>query len=71
MAVVSMARDFMIHAAINWGEDGSDDLSLWPFALDHAAWLYNRVPQQNSGLTPLEMVSGCKSDHKDLMRTHV
>ena len=71
MAVVSMARDFMIHAAINWGEDGSDDLSLWPFALDHAAWLYNGVPQQNSGLTPLEMVSGCKSDHKDLMRTHV
>ena len=53
MAVVSMARDFMIHAAINWGEDGSDDLSLWPFALDHAAWPYTRVPQQNSGLTPL------------------
>ena len=71
MTVVSMAREFMIHAAISWGEDGSDDLSLWPFALDHAAWLYNRVPQQNSGLTPLEMVSGCKSDHKDLMRTHV
>ena len=33
--------------------------------------MYNRVPQQNSGLTPLEMVSSCKSDHKELMRTHV
>ena len=32
MTVVSMAREFMIHAAISWGEDGSDDLSLWPFA---------------------------------------
>ena len=32
--VMSMAREFMIHAAISWGEDGSDDLSVWPFALD-------------------------------------
>ena len=61
----------MIHDAISWGKGGSDDLFLWPFALDHAAWSYNRVPQQNSGLTPQEMVSGCESDHKDLMRTHV
>ena len=69
--VVSMSQEFMIHAAINWGEDGSDELSLWPFALDHAAWLYNRIPQQNSGLTPLEMATSNKSDHKDLLRTHV
>ena len=59
-----MAREFMIHAAISWGEDGSDDLSLWPFALDHADWLRNRIPQQNSGLTPLEMATSNKSDHK-------
>ena len=35
--VVYMARSFMIHAALNWGEDGSDDLSLWCLALDHAS----------------------------------
>jgi hypothetical protein len=69
--VMYMARSFMIHAALHWSEDGSDEISLWPFAVDHAAWLYNRIPQRTSGITPLEMVTKCKSDHRDLMRTHV
>jgi hypothetical protein len=69
--VMYMARSFMIHAALHWGEDGSGDIELWSFALDHAAWLYNRIPQRFSGITPLEMVSKCKSDHRDLLRTHV
>ncbi len=25
---------------------GADDISLWPFAVKHAVWLYNRVPNQ-------------------------
>eukprot|EP00956_Cyclotella_meneghiniana_P034646 scaffold107138_cov38-Cyclotella_meneghiniana.AAC.4 len=66
-----MARLFMIHTALNWGEFGSDDLSLWSFANDHAAWLYNCIPQRTSGLTPLEMLTKCKTDHSDLLRTHV
>eukprot|EP00956_Cyclotella_meneghiniana_P015029 scaffold22790_cov42-Cyclotella_meneghiniana.AAC.1 len=69
--IMYMARTFMIHAALHWGSDGSDDLSLWSFAVDHAAWLYNRIPQQKSGITPLELVTNIKSDHRDLMRTHV
>ena len=66
-----MARSFMIHAALNWGEDGSDDLSLWSLALDHASWLYNKIPQRRTGMTPQEVATSCKSDHKDLARTHV
>eukprot|EP00956_Cyclotella_meneghiniana_P008774 scaffold12007_cov42-Cyclotella_meneghiniana.AAC.5 len=69
--VMYMARTFMIHAALQWGSDGSDDLLLWPFAVDHAAWLYNRIPQQKSGITPIELVTNIKSDHRDLMGTHV
>ncbi len=23
---------------------GADDISLWPFAVNHMVWLYNRVP---------------------------
>jgi hypothetical protein len=61
----------MIHAALNWGEDGSDDLKLWSFAVNHAAWLYNRIPQPFSGITLLEMVTNIKSDHRDLMQVHV
>lgn len=47
--VMYMARSFLIHAALHWGSDGSDDVSLWSFAVDHAAWLYNRILQRQSG----------------------
>jgi hypothetical protein len=69
--VMYMTRSFMIYAALHWGDDDSGDMKLWPFAVDHAAWLYNRIPHRFSGITPLEMVSQSKSDHRDLMRTHV
>ncbi len=43
--IMYMARSFMIHAALHWGEDGSDDISQWSFAVDQASWLYNCIPQ--------------------------
>ena len=48
-----------------------DDLALWSFAVKHAAWLYNRVPNRVSGLTPMELLTKTKANHKDLLRTHV
>jgi len=57
-----MAREFMIHA---------DDLSQWYFAVDHAAWPYNRTPQQESGITPTELTGLTKTDHRDLLHTHL
>ena len=69
--VMYMACSFMIHTALNWGEHASDNIKLWAFAVNHAAWLYNHIPQCLSGITPLEMVTHAKSDHRDLHRTHV
>ena len=51
--VMYMARSFMIHTALHWGEDGSDDISLWSFAVNHATWLYNCIPQRGSGTIAL------------------
>jgi hypothetical protein len=69
--VVYMARTFMVHVSLHWTERGVDDLALWGFAVKHAAWIYNRVPSRSSGLTPLELLTKTKADHKDLLRTHV
>ena len=66
-----MARSFTVHIALNWGEDGPDDITLWPFAVDHAAWLYNLISQWFSAITPHEMVTQNKTDYDDLMETHV
>jgi hypothetical protein len=49
----------MVHASLHWSDHGVDDISLWPFAVKHAVWLHNRVPNRESGLTPLELVIRC------------
>ncbi|KAL7484431.1 hypothetical protein ACHAW6_010069 [Cyclotella cf. meneghiniana] len=66
-----MAQSFMIHTVLHWGEDGSDDISMWPFAMDHAACLYNHILQRMSGITPIKMTTCTKPDHDDLMQAHV
>ena len=48
-----------------------DNLSLWPFAVCHTVWLYNRVPSIITGLTPIERLKNTKTDHQDLLRSHV
>ncbi len=42
--IMYMARSFMVHAVLNWDEEGLNDIVLWLFAVDHAAWLYNCKP---------------------------
>lgn len=66
-----MARTFMIHVALHWDEQGSDAITLWPFAVCHATWLYNQLPNGVTGLSPLKILTGTRSDHRDLLRTYV
>ncbi len=42
--IMYMARTLMVHASLHWTERGSDNLSLWSFAVKHSVWIYNRVP---------------------------
>jgi hypothetical protein len=65
------ARHMMVHAAVHWPSNGSDNIRLWPFAVQHAVWLFNRIPNRVTGLTPLEVFTKTKSDHRDLQRAHV
>jgi hypothetical protein len=61
----------MVHASLHWTEQGSDDISLWSFAVKHSVWIYNQVPNVRSGLTPLELITRERSDYKDILRCHV
>jgi hypothetical protein len=65
------ARTMMVHAAIHWPTNGADNLRLWPFAMKQAEWLYNRIPNRRTGLTPLEVFTKERADHRDLLRAHV
>ena len=66
-----MARTFMLHVSLHWTEHGVDDLSLWPFAVKHAVWLHNWLPNKVTGLTPIELLTKQKTDHRDLLRTQI
>ena len=48
------AQSMMTHAALHWPADNADSVRLWAFAVTHAAWLYNRLPNKNLGwVSPL------------------
>ena len=67
--ITSLARAMLIHSALHWST--AHDLSLWPMAMDHAIWIWNRLPG-NDGLSPEEKFSGQKvSSHDALRRLHV
>ena len=69
--IIYMARTFIVHVSLHWSERGANDFSSWGLAIKHAAWIHNRLPSQTSGLTPLELLTKTKADHKDLLRSHV
>ena len=61
----------MIRCDLHQGDHGLDNLALWYFALDHVAWMYNKLSQMLNGLTRLDMIMSYMADHKDLACTHV
>jgi len=69
--IVTMARTMLLHAAMH-----APDLvtkELWPMAMDHAVWLCNRIPDEVTGLTPLELwtKSTCTPTREILSHCHV
>jgi hypothetical protein len=69
--IMYMAQTFMVHASLHWTERGSDNLSLWSFAVEHLVWVYNHVLNVRLGPIPLELMPRERSDYKDLLCCHV
>jgi hypothetical protein len=53
--VMSIARTLLLHAAIHWPYVA--DAQLWLMAVDHAIFLHNHMPREDSGLTPHDLFS--------------
>ena len=69
--VVRHARVQMIHAAIHYPETAESIPELWPFAIDHAVFLWNALPDKSTGLSPLELFADATMDHSHLRQAHV
>ena len=61
----------MVHSSLHWTDYGADNIALWSFAVKHAVWIHNRLPNRLSGITPLELLTNVKADHQELRRLHV
>ena len=53
--IMASARTMMLHASIHWGE--LQDSTLWPFAVKHAVYIYNRLPKLDTGLSTIDLWS--------------
>ena len=62
----------MTRTALDWPGDNADNIRLLTFAVTHAAWLYDYMPNKNLGwMSPLEIFTKTQRDHRDLLRTRL
>ena len=52
--IVNMARTMMLHAALQTPEKEINP-DLWPMAMDYAVFIYNRIPNQSTGYSPIKL----------------
>jgi transposase InsO family protein len=50
---MSVSRTMRLHAAIHWPD--VSDPALWPMAVAHAVFLYNHVPNLETGVAPVDL----------------
>ncbi|MGH7974569.1 MAG: hypothetical protein ACREBR_03500, partial [bacterium] len=70
--VTSHARIMMLHSALRW--PSTTEASLWPFALEYAAHIWNTTPKEScGGLSPLEIFSSSRmgGEFQELNHSHV
>jgi GAG-pre-integrase domain len=67
--IMSMACTMMLHTAIRWPDPA--DSSLWPMAVDYTVYIHNHMPNQKSGLSPIDLFSGTKWPSHKCRNLHV
>ncbi|GAX10397.1 hypothetical protein FisN_3Lu622 [Fistulifera solaris] len=67
--ITESARTMLLHAMIHWPAETSID--LWPFAVDYAVYLWNRLPKKDTGLAPIELFSGVTMNMDVLQKMRV
>ena len=68
--VTKWARTMLLHQVIHWPDQA--DLHLWPFAMEHAAYIWNNLPRRDTRLAPLEIFSQSRfPNYNALHRLHV
>mmetsp|Transcript_30431 Transcript_30431/g.69423 ORF Transcript_30431/g.69423 Transcript_30431/m.69423 type:complete len:1695 (-) Transcript_30431:406-5490(-) len=69
--VVRWARANLLHLARHWPRGSANYTRLWPFAIDYAIWVFNRLPRFDCGVCPNEIWTGTSCQpHDEFSRAH-
>ena len=70
--VVTMEKTMLMRAALRCTEE-KFSTDIWPMAMDYAIWIYNRIPDFQSGLSAIEIWSRSRFEtvSKTLSNCHV
>ena len=67
--IMAIARTLLLHAAIHWPDVA--DPTLWPMSVYHACYIWNRIPNESSGVSPLDLWTKTRQPLSHLLRLHV
>ena len=68
--IFNWSRALLLHFVLHWPQQAKEN--LWPFAVDHAIFIWNNLPSKDIKLCPLEILSNTLfPNHHHLQRTHV
>jgi hypothetical protein len=68
--VTEMACAMLLHAVLHWPDE--TDLSLWPFAMDQAVYVWIHLPNRLTGISPIELFTkSLVTDYRHLTNLHV
>ena len=69
--IMGMDNSYIIRVSLHCTDRGVDDSALWYFSAKNSVWVYNQVPNNITGIYPMELLANTKSGHSDLLCAHV
>jgi hypothetical protein len=67
--IMSISRTMLMHASTHWPE--VIDTNLWPMAVAHAIFIWNRMPDPTNGLSPIDVWRKSRYEHRQFHDLHV
>eukprot|EP00978_Attheya_sp_CCMP212_P007814 scaffold18161_cov56-Attheya_sp.AAC.11 len=67
--IMAISRTMLMHGAIYWPD--VIESSLWPMAVSHAIFIWNRMPDPTNGLSPIDVFTHSRYEHRRFHDLHI
>ncbi len=67
--VAQWAHANMLHLALHWPAQAN--ISFWPQAIEYSTWVFNQMPNAETGISPNKIWSSVRCSMEEFSRAHV